>query len=93
MATLKNFERALGNAYKQWIVLGRFQGRRRLAQDVKDKLKQYFASSLLMTEITEAVSLAESPSFGKTIFEYRPSSRSAKEFASLVDDLIVGRTH
>lgn len=93
IATLKNFERALGNAYRQWIVLGRFQSRRRLAQDVKAKLKQYFSSNLLTTEISESVSLAESPSFGKTIFEYKPSSRSAREFASLVDDLIVGRTY
>ncbi|MDH5471414.1 MAG: ParA family protein [Gammaproteobacteria bacterium] len=93
MATLKNFEKALGNTYKQWIVLGRYQARRRLAQEVKEKLKQYFANSMLLTEISESVLLAESPSFGKTIFEYKPSSRSAKEFESLVDDLIIGRTY
>ena len=93
MATLKNFEKALGVKYKQWIVLGRFQARRRLAQEVKAKLKEYFASSMLPTEISESVLLAESPSFGKTIFEYKPSSRSAQEFDSLVDDLIIGRTY
>lgn len=93
MSTLKNFENALGNKYKQWIVLGRFQARRRLAQEVKEKLKHYFADSMLPTDISESVLLAESPSFGKTIFEYKPSSRSAKEFESLVDDLIIGRTY
>ena len=93
MATLKNFEKALGIVYKRWIVLGRFQSRRRLAQEVKEKLKQYFANSMLLTEISESVLLAESPSFGKTIFEYKPSSRSAQEFESLVDDLIIGRTY
>jgi chromosome partitioning protein len=93
MATLKNFEKTLGSTYKRWIVLGRFQARRRLAQEVKEKLKQYFASSMLPTEITESVMLAESPSFGKTIFEYKPSSRSAQEFEALVDDLIIGRTY
>ncbi|MDH5570270.1 MAG: ParA family protein [Gammaproteobacteria bacterium] len=93
MATLKNFEKTLGRTYRQWIILGRFQARRRLAQEVKAKLKQYFANNMLPTEISESVLLAESPSFGKTIFEYKPSSRSAQEFESLVDDLIIGRTY
>ncbi|MDH5766118.1 MAG: ParA family protein [Gammaproteobacteria bacterium] len=93
MSTLRNFEKVLGHKYKEWIVLGRFQARRKLSQEVKGKLKEYFADNMLLTEITESVLLAESPGFGKTIYEYRPSSRSAKEFESLVDDFIIGRTH
>jgi len=93
MATLKNFEQALGHKLKQWLVLSRFQARRRLSQEVRDKLIEHFPDKVLATEISESVVLAESPSYGETIFEYKPSSKSAAEYESLVDDLIIGRTH
>lgn len=93
MGTLKNFEQALGHRLKQWIVFSRYQGRRRLSREVKEKLIKHFPGKVFKTEIAESVLLAECPSFGKTIFEYKPSSRSAMEYESLVDDLILGRTH
>ena len=93
MTTLKNFEQALGHELKQWLVLSRFQARRRLSQEVRDSLIKHFPDKVLVTEISESVVLAESPSYGETIFEYKPSSKSAAEYESLVDDLIIGRTH
>jgi chromosome partitioning protein len=93
MATLKNFGQALGYELKQWLVLSRFQARRRLSQEVRDKLILHFPGKVLATEISESVVLAESPGYGETIFEYKPSSKSALEYESLVDDLIIGRTH
>lgn len=92
MATLKNFEQALRHELRQWLVLSRFQARRRLSQEVRDKLIKYFPNKVLATEISESVVLAESPSYGETIFEYKPNSKSAVEYESLVDDLIIGRT-
>jgi chromosome partitioning protein len=35
--------------------------------------------------------LAECPGAGRTIFEYRSGSRSAKEFEQLADDLMQAR--
>ena len=93
MGTLKNFEHALGHTLKQWIVMSRFQARRRLSKEVLAKLIAHFPGKVLKTEISESVLLAECPSFGKTIFEYKPNSRSAMEYETLVDDLIIGRTH
>ena len=93
MGTLKNFQRALGHDLKQWIVLSRFVARRRLSNEVKQKLIEHFPGKVLNTEIAESVLLAECPSFGKTIFEYKQNSRSSVEYDSLVDDLIIGRTH
>ena len=92
MATLKNFEQALGYGLKQWLVLSRFMARRRLSQEVREKLIKHFPGKVLETEISESVVLAESPSFGETIFEYKPGSKSSMEYESLVDDLIIGRT-
>jgi len=36
--------------------------------------------------------LAESPSFGKTIFDYKGSSAGAEDYQSLAQDLLSGRT-
>ncbi len=93
MGTLRNFESALGQEIKRWIVLSKFQGRRRLSREVQEKLVVHFPGKVLKTVISESVLLAESPSFGKTIYEYKPSSRSATEYETLVDDLIQGRVN
>lgn len=93
MATLNNFEQALQKTYKQWIVLSRFHDRRRLAQEVKEKLINYFPESVLKTSISEAAALAECPGFGKTVYEYKPNSKSTDEYLSLVKDLINGRVY
>ena len=90
-ATLKNFEAALHREYTKWIVFSRFVPRRRLSNDVKAKLLGHFPDRVLATDISESVTLAECPGFGRTIFEYSGKSRSAQEYASLVDDLIEGR--
>lgn len=91
MGTLRNFEKALGHTIRHWIVLSRFQPRRKLSQDVLTRLVEHFPGKVLQTQIGESVLLAESPSFGKTIFEYKPGSVSAKEFETLADDLLLGR--
>ena len=91
MSTLSNFEEALQKTYRQWIVLSRFHDRRRLAQEVREKLIDYFPDAVLKTSISEAAALAECPGFGKTVFEYKPNNKSAEEYKSLVKDLISGR--
>jgi len=91
MATLTNFEEALQKEYKQWIVLSRFHDRRKLAQEVREKLINYFPDSVLKTSVSEAAALAECPGFGETVYEYRPNSKSTQEYTALVKDLISGR--
>lgn len=91
--TLKQFEQTLGHSLKQWIILSRYHSRRRLSQEVKAKLITHFSGKVLQTEISESVHLAECPGFGKTIFEYKPNSKSALEYEALVDNLLTGRTH
>ncbi len=93
MRSLKKFEAILEQKLTQWVVLSRFQARRRLSQEVKNRLKKYFPNKILATEISESVILAECPGFGKTVFEYRPTSKSAEEYHSLVEDLLLERTY
>lgn len=92
IATVKNFETSLNKKIPLWLVLTRYQQRRRLAREVRDKLLEYFPGRVLATPIRENVALAESPSFGKTIFEYRNKSIGADDYRLLAEDLLHRRT-
>jgi len=89
---LKHVEDRLKHVTKKWLVVTRFHSRRKLAQEVHTKLLNYFPGQVLATAIRENVSLAESPSYGKTIFEYKNSCNGAHDYRELADDLLKGRT-
>lgn len=93
MGILARIEKSLKRDLSKWIVMTRFQERRRHSQEVRDKILEYFDGQVLATTVRESVVLTESPSFGKTIFDYRPSHRSAEEFHALAEDLIEKRVH
>ena len=78
---------------KQWLVVTRFDARRRLAKDVRAKLIEHFPDRLLQTSVRESVALAESPSFGKTIFEYGRLSNGAQDYLTVAADLMHRRTY
>ena len=88
MGTIKKFEKALSKKYRLHIVMSRYIASRRLSIDVLNTLKKYFPEQILATPIRETAALAECPSFGKTIFEYRPGWRSAKDFSDLANDFL-----
>lgn len=88
LAMLDEIERDADRSLIKWIVVTRFDGRRRHSHEVYAKLQEYFPTELLPTVISESVSLTESPSFGKTIFEHQGTSRAATEYAALARDLI-----
>ncbi|MCK5387429.1 MAG: ParA family protein, partial [Gammaproteobacteria bacterium] len=92
MGTVNMFEKSLGKTFKQWVVITRFHQRRKLAQDVYQTLVEHFPKQVLATPIRETSALAESPSFGKTVFEYRGNSNGAEDYFSLAADLLKGRT-
>lgn len=91
MGTIKKFETVLTKKYGLHIVMSRYIPTRRLSKDVLSTLKKYFPEQILATPIRETAALAECPSFGKTIFEYRPGWRSANDFNALAGDFLVGR--
>lgn len=88
LSALANMEKDKDIDITKKIVITRFDTRRRHAHEVLEKIQEYFPEQLLPTTISESVVLTESPSFGKTIFEYRGTSRAAAEYASLTRDLI-----
>jgi chromosome partitioning protein len=91
MGTVKKFESVLKKRYKFFLVMSRFVVTRRISKDVLKTLQKYFTGQILATTITETALLAECPSFGKTIFEYRPGCRSARDFTALAKDFLEGK--
>jgi chromosome partitioning protein len=92
MQILKRTEAALGHNIRVWIVLTRMHLKRRLSEEVRLKILKYFPSRVLKTVIRETVSLAECPSSGKSIFDYKEKSAGAEDYQSLAQDLLSGRT-
>jgi len=92
IGTLKGFEKRLKHKIKKWFVVTRFHPRRRLSQDVKSKLVSYFPDQVLRTSIRETSAIAESPSFGLTVFEYQKNSNGTIDYNDLADDFYIGRT-
>lgn len=88
MGTIKKFEKTLKKQYLLSLVISRYINSRRLSTDVLETLQKYFSCNILSTLIRETALLAECPSFGKTIFEYRPGCRSAKDFAALASEFL-----
>ena len=88
MPILDHVDQTLKRSTQKWVVLTRFQRQRRLAREVRQKLYDYFPHSLMPTAIRENVSLAESPSYGQTIFEYKKRSYGAYDYLSLARNLL-----
>ncbi|MGR9013238.1 MAG: ParA family protein [Gammaproteobacteria bacterium] len=88
MSTIKRFEKALKKNYKTLLVMSRYSPNRRISSQVLNVLLTHFPEQILATVIRETALLAECPSFGKTILEYSPKSRSARDFRSLALDFL-----
>ncbi len=91
VGTIKRFESALKKRYKISLVMSRYATTRRISKQVLNTMLKHFPNQILDAVIREASLLAECPSFGKTILEYRPSSRSARDFRNLADAFLEGK--
>ena len=60
-----------------------YDSRLKLAREVLGELRSYFPDRVFSTPIGQNIKLAESPGFGKTIFEYAPESAGARDYAAL----------
>ncbi len=92
LKTLKSAQQFMRRELDTWIILTRDATRRRLSQDVRDKLIEYFPDRVLNTVVRESAPVAESPGFGLAVTEYRPRSNGAQDYLSLADDILNRRT-
>lgn len=85
---LRALEGPLGRRIEKRIVLTRFDARRRLAFEIHDKLRERFGEEVCDTRIVENVALAMSPTVGKDVLEFAPSSPGARDYARLTLELV-----
>jgi chromosome partitioning protein len=70
------------------IIGTRYDGRKLLNRGVIDKIEGYLGDKLFKTLIRENISLAEAPSYGQTIYEYKPDSHGAEDYLNLCKEII-----
>jgi len=92
MRILKHIDDSLERKTKLWIALTRFNERRRMAREVRDKLMEYFPGTVLATPIRESAAVADSPGVALSIFEYQRRGKGADDYRALADDLLNART-
>jgi chromosome partitioning protein len=86
--TLRALEHVLKRRVERRYLLTRFDARRRMSHDIASQLAARFGEELCSTRITETVGIAESPAVGKDIFSHAPDSRGARDYASLLEELL-----
>ncbi len=69
-------------------VMTMYDERYRLSKEVFHELYRYFPNRIFRTVIPRSVALAEAPSFGRTILEYRPRSKGARAYKRLAKEIV-----
>jgi chromosome partitioning protein len=70
------------------IIITMYDKRKNLNREVFDKIKEYFPDKVFNTLIRDNISLAEAPSFGKDIFDYKPDSIGAEDYSALCAEIL-----
>lgn len=70
------------------IVITRYDQRRRLNRDIIETIRAHFPGVVFEQPIRENISLAEAPSYGQHIFDYKGDSSGAADYAALADEMI-----
>lgn len=70
------------------VLLTMFDRRNRLSWEVEKELRRNYPGRVFESVIPRNISLAEAPSFGKTILEHDPLSRGAKAYSDFADEIL-----
>jgi len=85
--TLQVLEPVLKRRVERRYLLTRFDRRRRMSDDVRNKLRERYGSEVCDTVISENVAVAESPSVNRDVFRHNASSAGAHDYKALLDEL------
>ena len=85
--TLRALERVLKTPPLRRFVLTRFDTRRKMSWSIDAELRKRFGAEVCETRIFENVSLAESPARNCDVFTYAPTSRGARDYTALAEEL------
>ncbi|MBX4211809.1 MAG: AAA family ATPase [Candidatus Yanofskybacteria bacterium] len=70
------------------VLLTMYDKRNQLARQVHNEVTTNFPGRVFEAVIPRAVSLAESPSFGKSILQFDPTSSAARAYRQLAEEII-----
>lgn len=70
------------------ILLTMYDSRTRLSGEVEREIRENFNGSVFSTVIPRSVRLAEAPSFGLPVSIFAPSSRGAKAYSELANEVL-----
>lgn len=65
-----------------------FDGRTKISRSIYGKLLEHFGDLVYRTKISRDVRLEECPAYGMSIFEFAPTSRAAKLYKGLAQEVI-----
>ena len=74
--------------FVEGIVITMFDSRNRLSHQVLEEIREHFPDKIFSTLIRRNVRLSESPSYGKPVCLYDPSSTGAQDYKDLAVELI-----
>ncbi|QRM19157.1 AAA family ATPase [Dechloromonas sp. TW-R-39-2] len=86
--TLQVLEPVLKRRVERRYLLTRFDRRRRMSDDVRNKLRERYGTDVLETVIAENVAVAESPSLNQDVFRHNASSSGAHDYKNLLAELV-----
>lgn len=70
------------------VIVTQYDNRLILHKEVLQSLQAAFPGKVFKTMISNSVALAEAPSFGQDIFQYKPSCKAADQYKALVGELL-----
>lgn len=70
------------------IIATMYNAKKAINNEVIDETEKRLPGKLFETYIRENVSLQEAPSWGKTIFEYKPNSKGADDYMNLTREIL-----
>jgi len=85
--TLQVLEPVLKRRVERRYLLTRFDRRRRMSDDVRNKLRERYGDEVLDVVISENVAVAESPSLNQDVFRHNASSTGAHDYSALLHEL------
>ena len=70
------------------VLLTMYDKRNQLARGVLNEVSKNFPGRVFQAVVPRTVSLAEAPSFGKTIMQFDPDSKGARSYRELAEEII-----
>ncbi|MDR2836992.1 MAG: ParA family protein [Azonexus sp.] len=86
--TLQVLEPVIKRRVERRYLLTRFDRRRKMSEDIRQKLRERYGDEVLDTVISENVTVAESPSLNQDVFRHNAASPGARDYQSLLAELV-----